>query len=103
MAVVEKKNKQGIQAVEEIEEEKSDEAEDEEKMAEENSTGQREFIKRLDKGMNLESGRDTPEPKNLPICTRTPRTLITGKSPPALNDYASNYSKYLRQQRSGMS
>ena len=68
----------------------------EEKRAEEISTGRIEFIinktGRLDKEINPKFGKNTTEsetlsqcetlvePETLPVCTRTPRMLITSKS-----------------------
>ena len=68
----------------------------EEKRAVEISTGRIEIITeigRLDKEVNSESGKENTaefetlsqcetlvEPETLPVCTRTPRMLITGKN-----------------------
>ena len=65
----------------------------EEKRAEEISTGRIEItsgkMEQLDKQINSGSGKkinpasveeNTPESETLPVCTRTPRMLITGKS-----------------------
>lgn len=65
----------------------------EEKRAEEISTGRIEItsgkMERPDKQINSGSGKkfnhasieeNTPESETLPVCTRTPRMLITGKS-----------------------
>lgn len=90
IAEIDDRKRQEEEAVEEMEK----------KRAEEKSIGRKEIISGKMEQPNKEA---IYELGNLPVCTKTPRMLITGEAVIYQSfTYCTNDSKYLHRQRSGM-